>query len=101
MASCISFPPNGESDPISLNALDARICELVGEEVSKTKYCRSWFDVIAFWLSQGESYEQLSAQWTEWDNKATEKGEEPFYHKWFDEIAAYLKENYPHSKWGC
>ena len=21
--------------------------------------------------------------------------------EWFDEIAAYLKENYTHSKWGC
>jgi hypothetical protein len=101
MASCIKFTPNGETEPISLNALDERICELVGEEVSKTKYCRSWFDVIAYWLSIGKSYEQLRAQWTEWDDKDAANNKKEIYHKSFDVIAYYLEENYTYSTWGC
>jgi len=99
MASYIKFYPKGsdqtEENAVVLTSLDEEICKLVGEPIDPKKYCRGWFDVIAFWLSNGKTYAQIREQWTKWDAER----EDPIYHKWFDPIADHLEANYDHSRW--
>lgn len=105
MASCIKFYPVGaeqtEDNAVIINRLDEAICEAVGDEVHPTKYCRGWFDAIAFWLSRGESYEDLSKQWDEWDAARVKDGDEPIYHRLFDDIVSFLQGNYTYRSFGC
>lgn len=53
MAKCVQFRRKDESEPISLNELNAELAKVVGEEVKDSAWCRGWFHVIGEKLVQG------------------------------------------------
>jgi len=103
MARCIQFISNETQEPISLNALDTKICALIGVEESTSRYggigenAYPWFHVIGGQIAEGAALnsQELRSAVEKWHNYCPEARDNGV------KILNFLEENFTsRSFWG-
>lgn len=91
-----------EKGPVSLNAIDAELCGVLGREVHPTAYCMGWFDYIGFKLAMGRSFEEIKAKIissiAENQGAGKEAGDVEYYQDMLT-LANYLDANFTSDSW--
>lgn len=103
MARCIQFISNQTQEPISLNALDTKICNLIGVEESPSRYggvgenAYPWFHVIGAQIAEGHALNSagLREQVEKWHNYCPEARDNGV------KILNFLEENFTSKSFWC
>lgn len=59
MPNCFQLVPIGTDIPENLNAVDEKICRLLGQDVHPKYYAADWFNELGFYYALGRTFAEV------------------------------------------